>query len=65
MPDLIARDDRELRRLEYAIASIEARHGSTLRHDSLLAALKAERNELLRISGQHGRGAHVSVRHAA
>jgi len=56
-------DRRELRRLEYTIASIEARHGSTLRDDCLLEALKAERTELLRVSGR--RAARSGTRRAA
>ena len=52
MTELIARDDRELHRLELTIASIEnARPCAALRDECLLAALKAERNELLRIAG--------------
>ena len=49
MKVLICHDDRQLRRVESAIAAIESsmavRHGSKL---SLLTALKAERTELLR-----------------
>ncbi len=53
MTQLIVRDDRELHRLELAIASIEnARPCASLRNDCLLAALKAERDELFRISGR-------------
>jgi hypothetical protein len=50
--ELIVRDDRELRRVESAIVSIEQNsNGSRLDTHCLLAALKAERNELLRYSG--------------
>lgn len=56
MTQLIVREDRELRRIENAIATIEsARACSGLRNDCLLAALKAERDELLRIAGRGGR----------
>jgi hypothetical protein len=56
MRQLIVRDDRELRRLETAIAHIEnLRPCSGPRNDCLLAALKAERDELLRITGRTGR----------
>ena len=55
MRDLLFCDGRELRRLEYTIASIEARHGAKLRHDCLLAALKAERDELVRLSHRRSR----------
>lgn len=50
MKDLILHDDRELRRLETAIAAIEqASPRDSMRSHCLLAALKAERKELLRI----------------
>jgi hypothetical protein len=63
MRDPIFCDRRELRRIEYTIASLETRHGSVLLNDGLLKALKAERDELLRLSRRpvHGLGA----RHAA
>lgn len=52
MTQLIVRDDRELRRLESVIGAIEtARPCSGLSNECLLAALKAERDELLRITG--------------
>jgi hypothetical protein len=60
MTQLIIRDDRELRRIESTIAHIEnARPCSGLRNDCLLAALKAERDELLRIAGRMGRSRRI------
>ena len=56
MTQLIVRDDRELRRIEQKIAAIEnARPCSGLNNSCLLAALRAEREELLRIAGRTGR----------
>ena len=56
MRELILRDDRELRRIENAIATIErASESDKLRRHCLLAALHAERQELLRALGRsHG-----------
>jgi hypothetical protein len=60
MTQLIIRDDRELRRIESTIAHIESgRPSSGLRNDCLLAALKAERDELLRIAGRTGRSRRI------
>jgi hypothetical protein len=53
MRDLILRDDRELRRIESAISMFEQRSASDrLRRHCLLAALTAERDELLRVLGR-------------
>jgi hypothetical protein len=53
MRELILRDDRELRRIESAIATIEQASASDkLRRHCLLAALMAERDELLRVLGR-------------
>jgi len=53
MRELIVRDDRELRRIESAIAMIERASASDkLRRHCLLMALKAERDELLRALGR-------------
>ena len=63
MRDLVVRDDRELRRLEAAIASIKessplVRSGRVC----LLAALEAEREELLRCLGhRRGRAARLAA----
>jgi hypothetical protein len=55
MKDLILHDDRELRRIETAIAAIEqAAPRDSARTHCLLAALKAERNELLKIGCRSG-----------
>ena len=51
MRELIVRDDRELRRVERAIAAIAQNKGMLSRH-CLLAALYAERNNLLRELGR-------------
>jgi hypothetical protein len=57
MRELIARDDRELRRLEHAIASIERDSAAEQRRrHCLYAALTAEREELLCALGR-GRAA--------
>jgi len=61
MRELILRDDRELGRLETAIASIERASPGNLRTHCLLEALKAERSELLKI----GCRSSVSYRHRA
>lgn len=53
MRDLIVHDDRELRRVEQAIAALE-RSGANLRTHCLLAALNAERAELLRLGARTG-----------
>jgi hypothetical protein len=51
MRELIVRDDGQLRRIDGAIAAIEARSGGErIRMGSLLTALLSEREELLRIS---------------
>jgi hypothetical protein len=51
MRELIVRDDGQLRRIDGAIAAIEARSGGErIRMGSLLTALQSEREELLRIS---------------
>ena len=58
MKELILRDDRELGRIENAIATIEHASPGNLRTHCLLEALKAERSELLKIgcrSGMSGR----------
>lgn len=69
MKELILRDDRELRRLESAIAVMEQAPASErLRRHCLLAALEAERDELLRVLGRsHGlrRGTTANARRAA
>lgn len=53
MRELILRDDRELRRVQSAIAQIEQASASDrLRRHCLLAALTAERDELLRALGR-------------
>lgn len=66
MTQLICRDDRELRRIESTIAMLEnARPCSGLRNDCLLAALRAERDELLRIAGRTGRLARTQPRRVA
>lgn len=53
MRELILRDDRELRRIESAIATIEqASVSDRLRRHCLLTALTAERDELLRALGR-------------
>ena len=58
MKDLILHDDRELRRIETAIAAIEqASPRDSLRSHCLLAALKTERSELLRIGCRGARPA--------
>jgi hypothetical protein len=54
MRELILRDDRELGRIETAIANIERASGGNLRTHCLLEALKAERNELLKIGCRSG-----------
>jgi hypothetical protein len=54
MRDLIVHDDRELRRIEQAIAALE-QSGARLRTHCLLAALTAERAELLRLGARTGR----------
>jgi hypothetical protein len=54
MRELILRDDRELGRLETAIANIEGASRDNLRTHCLLEALKAERNELLKIGCRRG-----------
>jgi hypothetical protein len=47
MRELIVRDDRELRRIDRAIATIQCRPiCDQMRMQSLLAALQAERSEL-------------------
>jgi hypothetical protein len=69
MKELILRDDRELRRIETAIAAMERAPASErLRRHCLLAALEAERDELLRVLGRsHGprRNATAQARQAA
>ena len=53
MKELILRDDRELRRVECAIATIERSSASDkLRRHCLLTALQAERDELLHALGR-------------
>jgi hypothetical protein len=53
MRELIVRDDRELRRVEQAIAAMESSGaGSKLGRQCLLAALVRERDELLRGLGR-------------
>ena len=54
MLELILRDDRELGRIETAIAAIEHSSPDSLRTHCLLAALKAERDELLKIGCRSG-----------
>ena len=55
MRELIVRDDRELRRIEATIATIlrDDPTSARLSRHCLLQALRAEREELLRV---HGRG---------
>jgi hypothetical protein len=58
MKELILHDDRELRRIEAAIAAIErAAPRDSARTHCLLTALKAERNELLKIGCRSGAAA--------
>jgi hypothetical protein len=53
MRELVVRDDRELRRVERAIANIEQDTAAAqLRRHSLHTALTAERDELLRALGR-------------
>ncbi len=53
MRELIVRDDRELRRVESAIAAILRDAGAARgRCQSLLAALEAERDEQLKLLGR-------------
>ena len=53
MKELIVRDDRELRRVERAIAAIELSSASAkTSRRCLLTALYAERNELLHLLGR-------------
>ena len=55
MKNLILHDDRELCRIETAIAALEqAGPRDSSRTHCLLAALKAERNELLRLGCRSG-----------
>jgi len=55
MKELILHNDRELRRIETAIAAIEqSAPRDSARTHCLLAALKAERNELLKIGCRSG-----------
>jgi hypothetical protein len=61
MRELIVHDDRELRRVERTIATIEqAPDAGKLSRHCLLAALHAERVELLRALGR-GRAARPSA----
>jgi hypothetical protein len=51
MHELIVRDDRELRRLNHAIAAFDARPcADRLRMQHLLSALLAERDEIERVA---------------
>jgi len=51
MSELIVRDDGQLRRIDGAIAAIEARSSTErVRMGSLLTALMSEREEILRVS---------------
>ena len=56
MSELVVRDDRELRRIEAAIAALRRdRPSFQTRHQCLLAALEAERDELLKLNGRRRR----------
>jgi len=62
MRELIVRDDRELRRVERAIANIRRDPGAAKgRCQSLLAALEAERAELLKLYGRQLRSQRMAA----
>ncbi len=62
MNELIVRDDRELRRLEAAIAAIgQDRAAARTGRQCLLAALEAERDELLKIYGRARRSQRMAA----
>ena len=57
MRELIVRDDRELRRIEHTISTIEEASGTAkMSCHCPLAALYAERDELLRACGRRPAG---------
>ena len=70
MKELVLRDDRELRRIETAIESLEhASPQGRLGSHCLLAALRAERSELLKIGcrsvGRARPGGNHEIRYAS